>query len=113
MSRNDNGDQFRIVMRVTSREGRVSRNRIGTTLVGVQRVTSREGRVSRNNDSAHVATNLDAVTSREGRVSRNTDCNSQRCSCSVTSREGRVSRNRFMAVIELPDNGHVPRGTCE
>ena len=76
------------------------------------RVTSREGRVSRNPDE-RVQGRLEEVTSREGRVSRNLRMEYSLSVQKVTSREGRVSRNAairgFLAGIPC----HVPRGACE
>ena len=48
----------------------MSRNYVNPAKDGSNKVTSREGRVSRNND-IHVLLLPVAVTSREGRVSRN------------------------------------------
>ena len=56
------------------------------------RVTSREGRVSRNLPLPELALSV-LVTSREGRVSRNNFCSCLFGNFKVTSREGRVSRN--------------------
>ena len=71
------------------------------------RVTSREGRVSRNLFCpGYVRANQ--VTSREGRVSRNRRIHQGVSGFSVTSREGRVSRNRKRKAIHSLLEGHVP-----
>ena len=57
-------------------------------------VTSREGRVSRNRFQGRIRLGVH-VTSREGRVSRNPGQLPLKLSKYVTSREGRVSRNGY------------------
>ena len=76
------------------------------------KVTSREGRVSRN---AKIIAEREGVqvTSREGRVSRNIFEIMQRFRQVVTSREGRVSRNVVGWQSHDEEIRHVPRGTCE
>ena len=76
------------------------------------KVTSREGRVSRNGKHATAAT-IGAVTSREGRVSRNILDATETICTAVTSREGRVSRNGIVTRLAQDEQRHVPRGTCE
>ena len=71
------------------------------------KVTSREGRVSRNFDEINTESDL-TVTSREGRVSRNPGCVIQTGKNLVTSREGRVSRNLHTLRGHPPMFRHVP-----
>ena len=76
------------------------------------RVTSREGRVSRNLPLPELALSV-LVTSREGRVSRNIHSNIPLLGAVVTSREGRVSRNIAESAGGRNALRHVPRGACE
>ena len=64
-------------------------------------VTSREGRVSRNSIFVKVIKVSVSVTSREGRVSRNIRVGNRAGRGQVTSREGRVSRNADNEVCTL------------
>ena len=70
----------------------MSRNPLPGFLILRARVTSREGRVSRNRKDDPAYCKI-IVTSREGRVSRNATANFILMVKQVTSREGRVSRN--------------------
>ena len=87
MSRNISCRDWKREYFVTSREGRVSRNRgVGHNLHD-RAVTSREGRVSRN-PCLEISEKLRLVTSREGRVSRNV-VNPKASASPVTSRPAR------------------------
>ena len=122
--------------KVTSREGRESRNarEAGPELVGSMSRPARDVRVeidSKWHPNPHtmsrpardvrveiaravLSLHLKIVTSREGRVSRNWQRDaSSKMRHLVTSREGRVSRNIVEWLGERFPNGHVPRRTCE
>ena len=72
-------------------------------------VTSRKGRVSRNR-SAHVANLGKPVTSRKGRVSRNGNIFGWKFEISVTSRKGRVSRNTMACTVWRRPQSRPARG---
>ena len=95
----------------------MSRNVVISQTVHGHLVTSREGRVSRNRDDYFLCCDFFLVTSREGRVSRNTKYSLKHSSTIpvniVTSREGRVSRNTYALFPYALSDCHVPRGTCE
>ena len=76
------------------------------------RVTPREGRVSRN-FCQHRAFHDICVTPREGRVSRNCSQAVRALLLQVTPREGRVSRNHPINRRLITVFSHAPRGACE
>ena len=80
-------------------------------MTGPDIVTSREGRVSRNKQN-FLNSRTGHVTSREGRVSRNMPhSGSHLLPAQVTSREGRVSRNMSKtAAIKLAGKSRPARG---
>ena len=75
-------------LKVTSREGRVSRNGYDAKGKDSFVVTSREGRVSRNKHKRPFLKQIQ-VTSREGRVSRNRISNAEKCKEPSESRPAR------------------------